>query len=97
MSDFNSARLYVGNLPKTVVKTDLMEMFVRCGHVRDIYIPYVRDAEDRPTAQAKGFAFVEMGSGQDAQQAITLLHQSYGPDGCRILVRVADQRAPILR
>jgi RNA recognition motif-containing protein len=58
-------KLYVGNLSYTVVNTDLEGMFAPFGTVRDVQV-----IQDRDTGRSKGFAFVEMGSDQEASAAI---------------------------
>jgi len=60
-----SKRLYVGNLSYTVSSADLETMFAPFGTVRSAQV-----IEDRDTGRSKGFAFVEMGSDQEAEAAI---------------------------
>jgi RNA recognition motif-containing protein len=63
-------RLYVGNLPYSTTEDQLTELFGRAGKVES-----VRVMRDMATGRARGFAFVEMGSDEDAQKAISQLHE----------------------
>ena len=58
-------KLYVGNLGYGVTSAELETIFAPFGTVQR---PQV--IEDRDTGRSKGFAFVEMGSDQEAQAAI---------------------------
>lgn len=62
-------KLYVGNLPYEIGEGDLQEFFSRAGTVESVNI-----MRDMATGRARGFAFVEMGSDSDAQNAITELN-----------------------
>ena len=59
-------RLYVGNLPYTTGEAELQELFSKAGTVET-----VRVMRDAATGRARGFAFVEMQTEEDAQKAIT--------------------------
>jgi RNA recognition motif-containing protein len=63
-------KLYVGNLPYETAETDLQELFSRAGTVDT-----VRVMRDMATGRARGFAFVEMASDEEAQKAITELNE----------------------
>jgi len=63
-------RLYVGNLPYSATEDQLTELFGRAGKVES-----VRVMRDMATGRARGFAFVEMGSDEEAQKAISELHE----------------------
>ena len=63
-------RLYVGNLPYSATEDQLTELFSRAGKVDS-----VRVMRDMATGRARGFAFVEMGSDEDAQKAISEFHE----------------------
>jgi RNA recognition motif-containing protein len=63
-------RLYVGNLPYSATEEQLTELFSRAGKVDS-----VRVMRDMATGRARGFAFVEMGSDEDAQKAIAEFHE----------------------
>jgi RNA recognition motif-containing protein len=63
-------RLYVGNLPYSTTEDQLTELFSRAGKVDS-----VRVMRDMATGRARGFAFVEMSSDDEAQKAISELHE----------------------
>jgi RNA recognition motif-containing protein len=60
-----SKKLYVGNLSFTVTEDHLKELFLPYGNV-----DLAQLIMDRDTGRSKGFAFVEMGSDQEAKAAI---------------------------
>ena len=62
-------KLYVGNLPFSATEDDLHALFAGAGNVESINV--VRDAA---TGRMRGFAFVEMASDEEAQQAISMLN-----------------------
>jgi RNA recognition motif-containing protein len=64
-----SRKLYVGNLPYEVGEAQLQDLFGQVGQVES-----VRVMRDMATGRARGFAFVEMGTEEDAQKAITALN-----------------------
>ncbi|HEY8551312.1 MAG TPA: RNA-binding protein [Vicinamibacterales bacterium] len=64
-------RLFVGNLPYETGESELEELFGRVGPVDS-----VRVMRDMATGRARGFAFVEMSSDDDAQRAIDELNQA---------------------
>ncbi|MDE3155950.1 MAG: RNA-binding protein [Acidobacteriota bacterium] len=76
-------RLYVGNLPYKATDEELNELFSRAGTVDN-----VRVMRDMATGRARGFAFVEMASDEDAQKAINEFHQ-YEMDGRQLVVNEA--------
>ncbi|HJZ58950.1 MAG TPA: RNA-binding protein [Gemmataceae bacterium] len=59
-------KLYVGNLAYGVTDAQLQELFAPYGSVQLAQV-----IMDRDTGRSKGFGFVEMGSDQEAQAAIT--------------------------
>jgi cold-inducible RNA-binding protein len=63
-------RLYVGNLPYSTTEDQLTELFSRAGKVDN-----VRVMRDMATGRARGFAFVEMATDDEAQKAISELHE----------------------
>ena len=63
-------RLYVGNLPYSATEEQLTELFGRAGKVES-----VRVMRDMATGRARGFAFVEMATDEDAQKAISQFHE----------------------
>ena len=62
-------KLYVGNLPYEVGEAELQGLFAQVGEVES-----VRVMRDMATGRARGFAFVEMASDEDAQKAISMLN-----------------------
>ena len=62
-------RLYVGNLPYTTGEAELQELFSKAGTVES-----VRVMRDAATGRARGFAFVEMSTDEEAQKAIDALN-----------------------
>ena len=64
-----SQKLYVGNLPYEVGETELQELFTRAGSVKSVSV-----MRDQTTGRARGFAFVEMGSDEEAQTAINQIN-----------------------
>jgi RNA recognition motif-containing protein len=76
-------RLYVGNLPYSTSEDQLSELFGRAGKVDN-----VRVMRDMATGRARGFAFVEMSSDEEAQRAISEFHE-YQLEGRALVVNEA--------
>jgi cold-inducible RNA-binding protein len=64
-----SRKLYVGNLPYETGEAELQELFSRAGNVDSVKV-----MRDMATGRARGFAFVEMSTDDEAQKAITELN-----------------------
>ena len=64
-------KIYVGNLPFSATSESLNELFSKFGTVDSAKI-----VMDRDTGRSKGFGFVEMSSGDEAQAAIEKLNGS---------------------
>jgi RNA recognition motif-containing protein len=62
--------LYVGNLPYETGETELHELFARAGTVETVTV-----MRDMATGRARGFAFVEMSTDEEAQKAIETLNE----------------------
>jgi len=62
-------KLYVGNLSYDMTDSDLQNLFVPHGTVQSAQVIMDRDA-----GRSKGFGFVEMDNGEEAQAAITALN-----------------------
>jgi cold-inducible RNA-binding protein len=60
-----SNKLYVGNLSYSVRDDDLQQQFSAFGQVQSAKVMMERD-----TGRSKGFGFVEMSNGQEAEAAI---------------------------
>jgi RNA recognition motif-containing protein len=65
-----SRKLYVGNLPYETGETELQDLFARAGTVDSVKV-----MRDMATGRARGFAFVEMSSDEEAQKAIAELNE----------------------
>ena len=76
-------RLYVGNLPYSATEDQLTDLFSQAGKVDN-----VRVMRDMATGRARGFAFVEMGSDEEATKAISQLHE-HSMDGRPLVVNEA--------
>ena len=62
-------KLYVGNLPYDTAETQLQDLFAQAGTVESVKV-----MRDMATGRARGFAFVEMSSDDEAQTAINQLN-----------------------
>jgi RNA recognition motif-containing protein len=60
-----SRKLYVGNLPYSIGEGELQELFSKAGNVESVKV-----MRDMATGRARGFAFVEMATDEEAQKAI---------------------------
>ena len=81
-------KLYVGNLAYSVDKSSLEELFGDFGTVTSAQV-----IMDRETGRSKGFGFVEMGSDQEAQAAISALNGK-NVDGRNLTVNEARPQEP---
>jgi len=63
--------IYVGNLPYSVTEEELNELFAEYGEVSAVNM-----ITDKYSGQSKGFAFVEMPTQADAEEAIKGLNHS---------------------
>src|SRR4051812_25930274 len=63
-------KLYVGNLPYETGEADLQDLFARAGNVETVKV-----MRDMATGRARGFAFVEMSTDEEAQKAIQELNE----------------------
>ena len=59
------ASLYVRNIPYSIRRSELEEVFSRYGEIRDVYIPL-----DYYTREPRGFAYVEFEDERDAKAAL---------------------------
>jgi RNA recognition motif-containing protein len=62
-------KLYVGNLSYDTTDSDLQNLFAAHGTVQSAQV-----IKDRETGRSKGFGFVELDSGAQAQAAIAALN-----------------------
>lgn len=79
-------RLYVGNLDYGTTSDTLCELFAEHGEVTSVGV-----IEDAYSGRSRGFAFVEMGSDQEATAAIAALNARQ-VDGRDIKVAEAHPR-----
>jgi RNA recognition motif-containing protein len=63
-------KLYVGNFPYETGEAELEELFARAGTVESVKV-----MRDMATGRARGFAFVEMATDEEAAQAISMLNE----------------------
>jgi cold-inducible RNA-binding protein len=63
-------KLYVGNFPYETGEADLQDLFARAGNVESVKV-----MRDMATGRARGFAFVEMSTDEEAQKAIADLNE----------------------
>jgi len=80
------SKLYVGNLSYNITSSDLEQLFAQHGTVQSAEV-----IQDRDTGRSKGFGFVQMGSDQEAQAAITALN-GQEQDGRALTVNEAKPR-----
>ena len=62
-------KLYVGGLPYSTTEQQLSELFSQQGSVTSAKV-----ITDKFTGQSRGFGFVEMATGEEAQKAISALN-----------------------
>ena len=63
-----ASKLYIGGLAYSTTSEGLREFFTQCGNVLSATV-----ITDRFSGQSRGFGFVEMGTAEDAQNAISQL------------------------
>ena len=80
------SKLYVGNLSYGVSSSDLEQLFSQHGTVQSAEV-----ISDRETGRSKGFGFVQMGSDDEAQAAISALH-GQEHDGRALTINEAKPR-----
>jgi len=81
-----STKLYVGNLSFQTSGGDLEQLFVGLGTVESVNV-----VTDRDTGRSRGFAFVEMASQAEAEEAIKQLNGKE-VDGRSLTVNAARPR-----
>jgi RNA recognition motif-containing protein len=81
-----SNRLFVGNLSFNTTENDLNDAFAAHGSVTEANLMM-----DRTTNRSRGFAFVTMGTPEEAQKAIAAMNGTQ-MDGRAITVNVARPR-----
>lgn len=81
-------RIYVGNLPFSASEDEVRELFGEYGEVNSVNL-----ITDRETGRPRGFGFVEMANGEEADEAISRLHQ-FSMGGRSLNVNEARPREP---
>lgn len=79
-------KLYVGNLPYSTTGDSLRTLFAQAGSVTDVAV-----IKDRLTGQSKGFAFVQMNSSEEAENAIKMFN-GYSLDNRALKVNEAKPK-----
>jgi len=79
-------RLFVGNLPYTARAAELEKLFAEAGKVASVSL-----VTDRVTGQSKGFAFIDMGSREEAAAAIKRFD---GREALGRILKVNEARPP---
>ena len=83
-----ATKLYVGNLSYTTDESTLRALFEQAGAVVSCDLVL-----DRITSRSRGFAFVEMGSQEEADKAVEQFND-HDLDGRRLAVNEARPREP---
>ncbi len=81
-----SKKLYVGNLLYETTDDDLKDLFAQAGNVISASVIRYHDS-----GRSKGFAFIEMGTEEEAQKAIDTLN---GQDFKERKLIVSEARPP---
>ncbi|HEX9741374.1 MAG TPA: RNA-binding protein [Nitrospiraceae bacterium] len=82
------SKIYVGGLPYAATEQQLSDLFAQHGAVES-----ARVITDKFTGQSRGFGFVEMTTGEDAQKAIAALNGTQ-MDGRTLTVNEAKPMEP---
>ncbi|MBI5424021.1 MAG: RNA-binding protein [Opitutae bacterium] len=86
-----NTKLYVGNIPFATTAQDLEGLLGQAGAVSVVEIVF-----DKFTGRSRGFAFVTMGSAEEAQKAVDQFN-NYDLGGRKLAVNIArprEERAP---
>lgn len=84
-------RIYVGNLSYNTTEDELRSLFEEAGTVVSCQLML-----DKFTSRSRGFAFVEMETAEEAEQAVDMLHNK-AVDGRNLRINIAkplEERAP---
>jgi cold-inducible RNA-binding protein len=86
-----SAKLFVGNLSFNITENDLEDAFAAHGTVVETNLMM-----DRATGRPRGFAFITMGSPEEAQKAIDAMNgKELGGRALTVnIARPREERAP---
>src|SRR5512142_230637 len=84
------AKLYVGNLSYDTTEDEIRNLFAQAGNVTEVAL-----IKDRDTGTSKGFAFVTMGSQDEANTAIQQLNgRSLGNRELRVSIARPREERP---
>ena len=81
-----NSKLYVGNLPFATTAQDLEALFGEVGTVSVVEIIF-----DKFTGRSRGFAFVTMANGEEAQKGVDKFH-GHQLEGRALAVNIARPR-----
>lgn len=81
-------KLFVGNIPFSISESGLEELFSPSGKVVSVTIP-----TDRESGRKRGFAFVEMGTQAEAEEAIRAMN-GQTVEGRQIVVNASRPKTP---
>jgi RNA recognition motif-containing protein len=79
-------KLYVGNLSYDTTEADLEALFAKVGQVASVAL-----ITDRDSGRSKGFAFIEMTTQTEAEQAISKFN-GFNLDNRELKVNIAKPR-----
>jgi RNA recognition motif-containing protein len=82
-----TSKLYVGNLPFAITARELKELFTESGAVSGVDLAF-----DHFTGRARGFAFVDMATPDDARRVIARFH-GYAMGGRSLTVNEAREHS----
>ncbi len=82
-----ATKLYVGNLPFSATKDQLVELFSQFGEVTDSVV-----ISDRATGRSRGFGFVELASEEAAKEAVAKM-DGFEMDGRQLKVNEARPKS----
>jgi RNA recognition motif-containing protein len=68
-TQMKNSKLYVGNLSFETLEMELQDLFAQAGTVTEAAL-----MQDRMTGKSRGFAFVTMGTPEEAKKAIELFN-----------------------
>lgn len=80
-------RLYIGNIAYITTEGDLRTLFAEAGEVTKVML-----IKNRDTGDSKGFAFVEMSTQVEAEQAIGMFN-GFNLNDRQLKVRLAKRRS----
>jgi RNA recognition motif-containing protein len=80
-------KLYVGNLPFAITARELKDLFAESGAVAGVDLLF-----DKLTGRARGCAFIDMATPDDARRAIDYF-DGYAMGGLQLTVNEAQEQA----